>query len=75
LYEEHEYVVIKIDKQRKTATLCFGTEETLRKLQELETTAIAVFWDIKNRIPRSLTTIEWEETFVSLYYKVDPFAM
>lgn len=33
----------------------------------------AVFWDIKNRIPRSLTTIEWDEnTFVSVYSKDNP---
>ncbi|KAH8929155.1 PROCN-domain-containing protein [Atractiella rhizophila] len=32
----------------------------------------AVFWDIKNRLPRSLTTIEWEDTFVSVYSKDNP---
>jgi pre-mRNA-processing factor 8 len=38
----------------------------------------AVFWDIKNRLPRSLTTIEWEDTYVSVYSKDNPqllFAM
>ena len=38
----------------------------------------AVFWDIKNRLPRSLTTIEWDDTFVSVYSKDNPqllFAM
>lgn len=32
----------------------------------------AVFWDIKNRLPRSISTIEWEETFVSVYSKDNP---
>lgn len=38
----------------------------------------AVFWDVKNRLPRSLTTIEWDDTFVSVYSKDNPqllFAM
>jgi len=32
----------------------------------------AVFWEIKNRLPRSLTTIMWEDTFVSVYSKDNP---
>lgn len=32
----------------------------------------AVFWDIKNRLPRSLTTVEWENSFVSVYSKDNP---
>ncbi|KAM7536150.1 hypothetical protein Aperf_G00000090991 [Anoplocephala perfoliata] len=38
----------------------------------------AVFWDIKNRLPRSVTTIDWESSFVSVYSKDNPnllFAM
>jgi len=38
----------------------------------------AVFWNVKNSLPRSLTTIEWDETFVSVYSKDNPqllFAM
>ena len=38
----------------------------------------AVFWDFKNRLPRSLTTIEWEDTFASVYLRDNPnllFAM
>jgi pre-mRNA-processing factor 8 len=30
----------------------------------------AVFWDLKNRLPRSLTTLDWSESFVSVYSKV-----
>ena len=32
----------------------------------------AVFWDIKNRLPRCLTTINWEHSFVSVYSKDNP---
>ena len=32
----------------------------------------AVFWDMKNRLPPSLTTIEWEGSFVSVYSRDNP---
>lgn len=32
----------------------------------------AVFWEIKNRLPRSVTTIQWENSFVSVYSKDNP---
>ncbi|KAG0700703.1 NUC071 domain-containing protein [Suillus ampliporus] len=32
----------------------------------------AVFWNVKNSLPHSLTTIEWEDTFVSIYSKDSP---
>lgn len=32
----------------------------------------AVFWNVKQSLPRSLTTIEWEDTFVSVYSKENP---
>lgn len=32
----------------------------------------AVFWDIKNRLPRSITTVQWENSFVSVYSKDNP---
>ena len=31
-----------------------------------------IFWEIKNKLPRSLTTIEWEKSFVSVYSKDNP---
>lgn len=33
---------------------------------------LGVVADIKNRLPRSLTTIEWEDTYVSVYSKDNP---
>lgn len=38
----------------------------------------AVFWDIKNRLPRAVTTMEWDDSFASVYSKDNPnllFAM
>ncbi|EPQ63013.1 hypothetical protein BGT96224_A20818 [Blumeria graminis f. sp. tritici 96224] len=32
----------------------------------------AVFWDLKNRLPRSITTIEWDDTFSSVYSAENP---
>lgn len=32
----------------------------------------AVFWEVKNKLPRSLTTIEWEKSFASVYSKDNP---
>jgi pre-mRNA-processing factor 8 len=32
----------------------------------------AVFWDMKNRLPRSLTTLEWDNSFVSVYSRDNP---
>lgn len=32
----------------------------------------AVFWNVRNSLPRSLTTIEWEDTFASVYSKDNP---
>jgi pre-mRNA-processing factor 8 len=32
----------------------------------------AVFWNVRQSLPRSLTTIEWEDTFVSVYSQNNP---
>ena len=32
----------------------------------------AVFWEIKNKLPKCLTTIEWDKTFCSVYSKDNP---
>ena len=31
-----------------------------------------MFWDIKNRLPRSVTSVQWESSFVSVYSKDNP---
>jgi pre-mRNA-processing factor 8 len=32
----------------------------------------AVFWDLKNRLPRSLTSLDWNDSFVSVYSRDNP---
>jgi pre-mRNA-processing factor 8 len=32
----------------------------------------AVFWEVKNRLPRSITTLQWEDSFVSIYSRDNP---
>jgi pre-mRNA-processing factor 8 len=32
----------------------------------------AVFWDIKNRLPRSITTLDWDTSFASVYSRDNP---
>ncbi len=32
----------------------------------------AVFWDMKNRLLRSLTTLDWDNSFVSVYSRDNP---
>ena len=32
----------------------------------------AVWWDVRNRLPRSLTTLDWDRSFVSVYSKDNP---
>ncbi len=32
----------------------------------------ATFWEIKNRLPRSMTTLEWSNSFASVYSKDNP---
>lgn len=32
----------------------------------------AVFWDLKNRLPRSVTTMDWDNSFVSVYSRDNP---
>ena len=32
----------------------------------------AVFWDIRNRLPRSMTTLDWDASFVSVFSRDNP---
>lgn len=57
---------------------CWPRDCRMRLIKHDVNLGRAVFWDIKNRLPRSLTTIEWDDTFVSVYSKDNPqllFAM
>merc|ERR1719247_1214079 len=51
---------------------CWPRDARMRLMKHDVNLGRAVFWDIKNRLPRSLTTIDWEESFVSVYSKDNP---
>ncbi|EFA79942.1 pre-mRNA processing factor 8 [Heterostelium album PN500] len=51
---------------------CWPRDCRMRLMKHDVNLGRAVFWNIKNRLPRSLTTIEWDESFVSVYSRDNP---
>jgi len=51
---------------------CWPRDARMRLMKHDVNLGRAVFWDIKNRLPRSMTTIEWSKSFASLYSKDNP---
>jgi pre-mRNA-processing factor 8 len=51
---------------------CWPRDSRMRLMRHDVNLGRAVFWDMKNRLPRSLTTIEWEDTFASVYSRDNP---
>ena len=51
---------------------CWPRDQRMRLMKHDVNLGRAVFWDIRNRIPRSLTTLEWENSFVSVYSRDNP---
>lgn len=51
---------------------CWPRDSRMRLMRHDVNLGRAVFWDLKNRLPRSITTIEWEDTFASVYSKDNP---
>ncbi|EGG17135.1 pre-mRNA processing factor 8 [Cavenderia fasciculata] len=51
---------------------CWPRDCRMRLMKHDVNLGRAVFWNIKNRLPRSLTTIEWEDSFVSVYSRDNP---
>ncbi|PVD32879.1 hypothetical protein C0Q70_08326 [Pomacea canaliculata] len=51
---------------------CWPRDSRMRLMKHDVNLGRAVFWDIKNRLPRSVTTIQWENSFVSVYSKDNP---
>eukprot|EP00731_Ephydatia_muelleri_P023644 Em0015g1227a len=51
---------------------CWPRDSRMRLMKHDVNLGRAVFWDIKNRLPRSMTTIQWEGSFVSVYSKDNP---
>jgi pre-mRNA-processing factor 8 len=51
---------------------CWPRDCRMRLIKHDVNLGRGVFWDIQNRLPRSVTTIEWEDTFCSVYSKDNP---
>ncbi|PYI26943.1 PROCN-domain-containing protein [Aspergillus indologenus CBS 114.80] len=51
---------------------CWPRDCRMRLMRHDVNLGRAVFWDLKNRLPRSITTIEWDDTFASVYSKDNP---
>ncbi len=51
---------------------CWPRDCRMRLMKHDVNLGRAVFWELKNRLPRSLTTLEWDDSFVSVYSKDNP---
>ncbi|ESQ27035.1 hypothetical protein EUTSA_v10017992mg [Eutrema salsugineum] len=51
---------------------CWPRDARMRLMKHDVNLGRSVFWDMKNRLPRSITTLEWENGFVSVYSKDNP---
>ena len=51
---------------------CWPRDARMRLMKHDVNLGRAVFWDVQNRLPRALTTCEWENSFVSVYSKDNP---
>jgi len=57
---------------------CWPRDSRMRLMRHDVNLGRAVFWNMKNRLPRSITTVEWDDTFASVYSRDNPnllFAM
>ena len=51
---------------------CWPRDSRMRLMRHDVNLGRATFWQLKNRLPRSVTTIEWDDTFASVYSRDNP---
>jgi len=51
---------------------CWPRDARMRLMKHDVNLGRATFWDIKNRLPRSVTTVDWDASFVCVYSKDNP---
>ncbi|KAF0980097.1 hypothetical protein FDP41_000875 [Naegleria fowleri] len=51
---------------------CWPRDARMRLMKHDVNLGRAVFWEIKNRLPKTLTTLKWQDSFVSVYSKDNP---
>ena len=52
--------------------MCWPRDCRMRLLKRDVNLGRAIFWDIKNRLPRSITTLDWDNSFVNVYSAGNP---
>ena len=45
---------------------CWPMDQRMRLMRHDVNLGRATFWNIKNRLPRAITTVEWDNSFVSV---------
>jgi pre-mRNA-processing factor 8 len=51
---------------------CWPRDSRMRLMKLDVNLGRAVFWDIRNRLPRSMTSLDWDSSFVSVFSKDNP---
>ena len=51
---------------------CWPRDQRMRLMKHDVNLGRAVFWEMRNRLPRSLTTLEWDNSFLSVYSRNNP---
>lgn len=51
---------------------CWPRDARMRLMKHDVNLGRAVFWDIRNRLPRSMTTLDWDASFVSVFSRDNP---
>lgn len=51
---------------------CWPRDARMRLMKHDVNLGRAVFWDMRNRLPRSVSTLEWANSLVSVYSKDNP---
>jgi pre-mRNA-processing factor 8 len=51
---------------------CWPRDQRMRLMKLDVNLGRATFWDLRDRLPRSLTTLDWENSFVSVYSLDNP---
>jgi len=51
---------------------CWPRDARMRLMKHDVNLGRASFWNLRNRLPRSLTSLEWENSFVSVYSRDNP---
>eukprot|EP00921_Rhytidocystis_pertsovi_P010156 GHVQ01016254.1.p1 GENE.GHVQ01016254.1~~GHVQ01016254.1.p1 ORF type:complete len:1389 (-),score=164.53 GHVQ01016254.1:542-4489(-) len=51
---------------------CWPRDCRMRRMKHDVNLGRATFWEMENRLPRSITTLDWDGSFVSVYSKDNP---